>query len=104
MNEYDDPYNFNYTTPIKGTRTVSNNKTDENNNPATGFKVFNPKQPMRVAPNNSNNANFSNLNENKFDELQGNIDLDKNAYEKPNNNNGNLDEIDEIPLLEGFLF
>jgi len=104
MSDYSDPYNFNYATPIKQTKIIQNpNNGVQNNIPNKGFNVFNPsrgkQQPINIANpiNNFSNANLNNQN----DELQGNIDMDRNAYDKKNNDNNVYEDGEEIPLLEG---
>ena len=107
MSDYSDPYNFNYATPIKNTKVIPNfNNPEERNIPGKNFNVFNPNRPKQPIENTNHNPNFKNINlnthqneHNKFDELQGTIDLDKNAYEKPVDKT--YDDGEEIPLLEG---
>ena len=93
MTDYSDPYNFNYATPIKPKGLVNNNRPQQTPG-APGFNVFNPYQ----GNNNFNRINLNDQNENKIDDLQGNIDLDKNAYAKTQYEDG-----EEIPILEGIL-
>lgn len=101
---YSDPYNFNYSTPIKPAKINSEQVTNEPRNvPAKGFNVFNPNRPKQPVVNtipDTNKNNFTNVSlNNQNDELQGNIDMNKNVYDK--SNNYNYDEGEEVPLLEG---
>lgn len=102
MSDYSDPYNFNYATPIKATKITSEQATNEQRNiPNKGFNVFNPNRPKQPVVNAIPNTNtFTNVSlNNQNDELQGNIDMNKNVYDK--SNNYNYDDGEEIPLLEG---
>ncbi len=104
---YNDPYNFNYTTPIKPVKINQSQFNVEGKSiPNKPFNVFNPNKPQQqpvttTLPNTKfNDTNLSNQN----DELKGNIDLDKNVYANNNiNSNNNYDDGEEIPLLEGKL-
>jgi len=105
MSEYSDPYNFNYATPTKPVKINSEQLTNEIKGiPAKGFNVFNPNKPKQPVINTiPNTNNFSNVSlNNPTDDLQGNIDLNKNVYDKPNNYN--FDDGEEIPLLEGKIY
>lgn len=113
MSEYYDPYNFNYTTPMKKGSAGTNTFNEDKPKPVGGFKVFNPTKPVQVFENekvnknvvklNNGNVSIANITNNQFEDLQGNIDLDKNVYAKTNTP-GSYDDGEEIPLLEGKKF
>jgi hypothetical protein len=118
---YDDPYSFNYATQIKGPKITTGEKTNPRTAPPStrNFNVFNPN---RVPKENKENNEFNqesnernrnlnkvqvkdNNNNNNFDDLQGNIDLDKNVYDEKTKEfkNETNDFEEELPLLEGII-
>lgn len=106
MSDYSDPYIFSYLTPIKPGKINSEQVTTEQRSTHNkGFNVFNPNKPkqpvVNAIPNTIQNPNsFTNVSLNtQNDELQGNIDMNKNVYDK--SKNYNYDDGDELPLMEG---
>jgi hypothetical protein len=111
---YDDPYSFNYATQNKGPKITSGEKTNSRTAPPSvrNFNVFNPnkvrKENKESVENNQENKILNKVhdNNNNFDELKGNIDLDKNVYDDKTKEYKNEinDFEEELPLLEGILY